>query len=268
MARVADGLTDSAMAKKSQQPKSPSEETRDRLRRWARERDFAQPIPWAEAEARIAADPVPPHDELETFFPPRTRSRVVPYLIVAPQALVTGGSSLVGLCLLAVHVFGDVDTPVFAEITRFVVLISIIVTVIPVMMSMSTKRRGAYQLLLSAGISLVSAVSFVILGTESQVGVWSSIRVMAAVAVAAGLVSYLLLRVFAKPGVSRTWREQWATPTLEEQWHQSQRGLVLQVLSKQGLVNSWDLPDLRALPIGAWSQLESQPDGHVVRHHR
>lgn len=251
----------------SKKPKTPAMEAADRLKGWARSTEITAPIRWGELEAHIAAAPVPPHHELESLFPPRTRSRLI-YLLVVPQALLTAGSSLVGLGFVAAHVLGDVNAAVVGEIARLFVFVSIIITAVPVMMWMSTKRRGTYQAITSGGTALASAASFLMLGIDPQIGVWSSIRTMTAIAVVAGLGSFLFLRFCAKPGVSRTLRERWATPTLEDQWLQGQRAMVLEVLVKRGLVTTWDLSDLMELPRGAWQQLESQPDGHIVRHHR
>lgn len=256
------------MARAPKPPKSPALESQDRLKKWARATDFAQPLPWAELEARTVADPMPPRAELEEFFPPSTRSRFLPYLLAVPVALVTSGASLVGLGLVVAHVFGELDSTGAAEITRFFFLAAIIITAVPVMMWFSTRRRGTFQLLLSAGTAVVAAITCVLLSLDPEVGGWGQVRTMAAIAVVTGLGSAVFLRVFGKPGVQLTWRERMATPTLEEQWVQSQRGVVLEALAKKGLVNRWDVPELRSLPPDTWRQLESQPDGHVVRRHR
>ncbi len=248
--------------------KTPAMEAEDRLKSWARSTDFATPLPWGELEARIAVDPVPAREELESLFPPRTRSRLVPYLIVAPQALLTVGASLIGLGFAAAHVLGGLNSSDVGEVVSFVFLTAIVITVLPVIIWMSTRRRETLLLIMSGGTALVSGVSFALLSTEAQIGAWSSIRTMAAVAVVTGLATSAFLLVWAKPGVSRTWAERWATPTVEDQWLRGQRALVLEVLAKRSLVNGSDIPDLMELPRGAWRQLESQPDGRVVRRHR
>ncbi len=256
------------MAKTPRTPTSPLREAEDQLKRWARTTDFPQPLPWAELEAHLVALPTPSHQELEPIFPPATRRRLLPLLIVAPLALVTVGSSLVALGFVVAHVVAGVSSSDVGQIAQVAVLASIIITVVPVAMWVSTRRRGGLQLLSSAGTAGVSTVSFVLLGLEDQVGVWSTIRVMTALAVAGGLATTLFLLVLARPGPSRTWSERLARPTLEDLWLRGQRALVLEVLVKRGLVSRWDVSDLMELPRDTWKQLETRPDGHVVRHHR
>lgn len=249
-------------------PKTPIQEAEARLRRWAKSTEFPQPLPWGELEAHIVSEPTPSHQELEIVFPPRTRRRFLPFLFVAPQTLLTSGSSLVGLGLVLAHVFGGVNDPTFGDITWFVFLVSIAMTLGPVLVSVTTRRRGAIQTAVSLGTAVVSVISFLVLRADPQYGVWSSIRTMAVVAALAGLASYLCLRLIARPSVRTTWREFMATPTVEDQWLHSQRALVLEVLAKRELMSRWDIPHVMELPRGAWRELESRPDGSIVRHHR
>ena len=84
-----------------------------------------------------------------------------------------------------------------------------------------------------------------------------------AVVAAIGFVFFLLV---AKPPPRMRLSERFRQVSPQEKWVQARRGVVLEELRKRHLVGEADSAAMVRLPLDSWSQLETRPDGRVVRH--
>lgn len=244
----------------------------EELKRWAKTADFPEPVQWGEVETVIMAYPAPPRDQLDPRLMNNDRARsLIGYLIMLPEVVVVFGSSVIGLGFVIAHIFYGMtvreDSWVFIFLW-FEFFAAIVISVFPVLMWWTTKRRGRLHLPISGGTSVVSFASFWLLWTSPQSGGLSSFTLYALIAAAAGLVTFVFMLVKAEPGIRRPLRERWRTLTPKEKWYRGNRAGVLAELEKRNLVSKSDTSAMLAMPLRTWHELDvTPPQAWVGRGH-
>lgn len=249
----------------------------EELRRWAKTTEFPTPIRWGEIETRIQSEPGPTPEESaewEAFFPHRSPALRVAVgslraLVLAPVVLPTAGAPVLGLGFVLAYVAFDTALPDdFGIVLQLMFGAAVIVSAFPVYMWWESRRRGWENLGLSALTALSSAGSFLLLATTTQPvdGVWSSVSWMALAAAVIASVAFVFFLLVAKPPPRLSLRERLRHVSHDEKWEQGKRAVVMEELRKRQLVNDADSAAIIQLPPDTWSQLESLPDGRVVRH--
>lgn len=247
------------------------------LQEWARTVSLPTPIPWGQVESRILSEPGPTPAESEEWarvHPERgPASRVligaVRALVVAPVVLPTMGASILGLGFVVAHVVLDRTLPQdLGIVVQLIFGAALLVALFPFYTWWESRRRGWENVGLSAVSAVASTASFLVLGARSPVvsgDVWASVSwlaLAAAVIAAIGLVFFL---VVAKPPPRMRMGERFRKVSQHEKWVRARRSVVLEELRRRHLVGEADSAAMVQLPMDTWSQLETRPDGRVVR---
>lgn len=234
------------------------------LKRWVRETDFPDPVRWGEVEAKIRSYPPPPRDELDQwYFKDERVSSALGYLIMAPVALLTFGSPIIGLGLVVGYTQFGWSLPsdwFFLVVLLHVAIVT--VPVIPVLYVWTAKKRERWHVVLSGGTLVASGASFVLLQMSDLAGGWSQIVWYVLLSAVLGLCSVVFLLVKVEPRRSRPWRERWRATTPEEKWYQSMRAVVLEQMTKRDLVDQHDTSTMIEMPLGTWQELDGQTSRH------
>ncbi|MBA3780835.1 MAG: hypothetical protein H0X12_03160 [Nocardioides sp.] len=246
------------------------------LKRWAKTTDFAGPINWGEVEARIMAEPAPTAEEVARVAqhaPARGAKGVLlmlfRWLALAPFVVPTFGASVVGLAfVVAFVVFGKELPADWGIVVQLVFGGGLLITFFTVYTWLESRRRGWENLGVSGLTALASGGSSLLLATSTTTltDVWPSVALMANITAVAALLAFLFFLVFAKPTPALSAQERRRELPPEEQWLRGQRAAVLHQLVQRGLVNDADMSNMIIMPPGTWLQLESLPDGRVIRH--
>lgn len=250
----------------------------EELQQWARTAELATPVPWGEVESRIRLAPGPTPAESEEWarlhHPDRGPvARVLigalRVLVVVPVVLPTMGASILGLGFVAAHVFFDREPPQdFGIVVQLILGAALLVAVFPFYTWWESRRRGWENVGLSAVTAVASTSSFLLLGTESRLPgeVWTSVSWLALAAAVVATIGFVFFLVVAKPPPQMRLGERFRRVSRDEKWVRTQRGVVLAELRKRHLVDETDSVAMVHLPLDTWSQLETRPDGRVVRH--
>jgi hypothetical protein len=250
---------------------------RDELQQWARTVELATPVPWGEVESRILSEPGPTSEESEEwarFYPDRgPAARVLVgaarALVVLPVALPTMGAPVLGLGFVMADVFFDRSLPDdLGIVLQFIFGAALLVAVFPFYTWWESRRRGWENVGLSAVTGAASSASFLLLGTQEEPssGAWSSASWMALAAAIVAVAGFVFFLVVAKPPPRMRLGERFRQVSPHERWVQARRSVVLEELRKRRLVGEADSAAMVRLPLDSWSQLETHPDGRVVRH--
>ena len=221
-------------------------------------------------------EPGPTPDEteqLERRFPKRGPVRQVLRwltvgLLVLP-AMIFALPAVVGLCFVLAYVLFDAEVPLEWEVVPQLVFGAAIITALfPIPECLSTRRRDGFLVMTVTVTVLASAASVLLLSTmePSTLSIWPLVQLMAILAAVGGLVTLAIMFMLGKPTRRARLRERFRTVPAEEQWVRGHRAVVLEQLRRRNVLNDADSTALVQLPIGTWHELESLPDGRIVRH--
>lgn len=249
----------------------------DDLQQWARTVELARPVPWGEVERRILAAPGPTPAEREEWARvhpdrgPVARALLgaLRVLVVAPVALPTIGAPILALGLVAADVLADTTLPEdLGIVLQLVFGAALLVAVFPFYTWWESRRRGWENVGLSAVTAAASATSYVLLATDGRAAgeVRASVSWLALAAAVAATIGFVFFLVVAKPPPRLRLGERFRQVSADEKWVRARRGVVLEELRKRHLVGEADSAAMVRLPLHAWSQLDTLPDGRVVRH--
>lgn len=242
------------------------------LQRWARTAELAAPIDWAAVEARIDAEPAPEPEELAQVAANApgggAGTTILRSLVLAPVVVPTLGLPVVGLGFVLAYVLFDMELPAdWGIVVQICFAAAILLALFTVYMWLESRRRGWENVGLSGLIALAAGASSLLLATtdETLLGVWPSVALMANIATAVALLACAFFLVFGTSAPQLTHDERKRAVTPEEHWLRNQRAVVLEQLVRRDLVNDADISTMISMPPGTWRQLQSQPDGRVVR---
>lgn len=247
------------------------------LRQWARTVELATPVSWGEVESRIRSEPGPTAEESEEWarlHPDRSPAAqaliwALRILVLVPVALPTVGAPILGLGFVVGDVFFDRSLPDdLGIVLKLVFGAALLVAVFPFYTWWESRRRGWENVGLSAVTAVASTASFVLLSSEgdSLGEVWSSVSSLAGAAAVVAAIGFVFFLVVAKPPPRMRLVERFREVSPDERWAQANRSVVLEELRKRHLVGEADSAAMVRLPLDTWSQLETRPDGRVVRH--
>lgn len=244
----------------------------DALRAWARDLDLTRGVDWGMVEARIAAEPAPTQQYLDTEFPPRRARHLFAYLPLGLAALALPATPGWLLLVAWLRVNGTWAAPTAWQEPFHLGLgvAAVAASATPMLIWRSTRRRGLFALVFLAACALCLGVAAWLLSTTT-IAVSSSLGTTMWLAVAGASVAGLSLVVMGLAGtptvrapLRQRLRMIWPGTTQHERFQRGLRAIVLEQFKKRGAVNDADSTALCSLPSGTWSQVHTLPDGRVT----